>query len=92
MSDDPKITSLGELRAKQEGNAALWTPRDALVNALRDMDEGRVAPTALVVAMVMPRRTGTQDSRYYVSAPSLAMALGTMRLAEAHILKDGMGQ
>lgn len=42
--------SLAETRAMREDNARLWTPRDALVSLLRDIDAGKVDPYAIVIA------------------------------------------
>lgn len=37
--DHPK--SITEIKANKERDGSLWTPRDALINILRDIDEGR---------------------------------------------------
>lgn len=50
MSDDdfsqyPK--SVGEIKAEREFDGSLWTPRDALIDMLRAIDSGKIAPTEL---------------------------------------------
>jgi len=42
--------SLTETRAEQAGDGRLWTPRDALVSVLRDIDSGALKVGSLVVA------------------------------------------
>jgi len=33
--------SIAEIKADREGDGSLWTPRDALISLLREIDEGR---------------------------------------------------
>ena len=41
--------SITEIRADKAENGALWTPRDALVSLLREIDRGDCKPDALVI-------------------------------------------
>jgi len=41
--------SIAEVRAAQAGDGSIWTPRDALINTLRDLDEGKIEPTDLLI-------------------------------------------
>lgn len=41
--------TIGELRCDRSGNANDWTPRDALIKALRDLDSGDWKPNKLCI-------------------------------------------
>ena len=41
--------SIAELRSEKEGDAKLWTVRDALISLLRDIDSGEINPNAIVM-------------------------------------------
>lgn len=41
--------SLATKRAERAEDGRLWTPRDALIDALRDIDLGRLNPNVLVL-------------------------------------------
>lgn len=43
--------SITEIKADRAENGALWTPRDALVSLLRDIDRGDCKPTAIVICV-----------------------------------------
>jgi len=43
--------SITEIRADKASNAALWTPRDALISLLRDIDQGNIKPDAIVICV-----------------------------------------
>ena len=47
FSQHPK--SITEMRAEREEDAKIWTPRDALISALRDLDEGTIQTDTLLV-------------------------------------------
>ena len=52
--------STSEVRANREEDCRLWSPRDALISILRDIDEGKVAPDALICIY---RERGDDDAR-----------------------------
>jgi hypothetical protein len=47
FSNHPR--SIKELRSDKTQNGADWTPRDALIDMLREIDSGNVKPTAMVI-------------------------------------------
>lgn len=47
-SNHPK--SISEVKGDKTGLAEDWQPRDVLINILRQIDSGEIAPTALVVS------------------------------------------
>lgn len=44
-----KPNEFAERRAEDSGDCRLWTPRDALLAALRDLDKGEINPERLVI-------------------------------------------
>jgi hypothetical protein len=42
-------SSVQEKRAIEGRDARQWTPRDALINILRDIDQGKLNPYAMVI-------------------------------------------
>ena len=51
MSDDFKNypKSITELKSDRSNKASDWTPRDALIDVLRMIDSGEIAPSTLIV-------------------------------------------
>lgn len=47
FADYPK--SLAEIRSDRSQNSADWTPRDALIDLLRDIDSGKFNPKSLMI-------------------------------------------
>lgn len=50
------VINLGEEKRIRESyescDASAWTPRDVIVDLLRDIDTGKVAPTSLIVTWI----------------------------------------
>lgn len=82
MSDDQNFadhpTSLGEARAQRTGSGAQWTPRDALIAVLRDIDAGKVTIDALVCAYRIVEPDGGFSTGFAVSAPEADIAVAVM--------------
>lgn len=53
--------SINELKATKHSSASHWGPRDVLVSMLREIDNGRVNPDALVLIYHVPN--GSADVR-----------------------------
>lgn len=53
MDDDFSKTpqSIAEIRANRAEKASLWTPRDALISALRDIDNKTINPFVLFLVI-----------------------------------------
>ena len=73
--------SVSELRADKSDDASDWTPRDALITALRDIDSGECEPTCLIVVMghVMENYSNPPDC--YVSSPNKYITIGMLSMA-----------
>ena len=79
-ADAPK--SVGEARARKERDASKWTPRDALVSLLRDIDNGMVID-GLVMFYHRP-----EDNETFFSAATKTKreALGLVELGKHYML------
>jgi hypothetical protein len=70
MSDDYSKTpqSIAEIRANRSELASLWTPRDALISALRDVDGKKVNPfVAFIVLGNNDTESGGTYTRFWVA-------------------------
>lgn len=84
--------SLTHRKAEKAEDCSIWTPRDALLDVLRDIDSGKISPVSLVVAFSEHRDTTTHTRTGYRQAgPSSAMNIGTMEVAKAKILAGILG-
>lgn len=56
--------SIAEIKANRASKASLWTPRDALISALRDVDSGKLNPFVafIVLGNSDPETSGTYTS------------------------------
>ena len=77
-----KPNELAERRAQSESDCRLWTPADALLACLRDIESGEIDPESLVIHF-SKKVDGDRFYNYYASnvttmehAGLLAMALG----------------
>lgn len=60
--------TLTEIRAEKAGRA-IGTPRDALISLLRDIDEGIIEPSSLVIVFDTPKDEGDERaSTWYIAA------------------------
>jgi hypothetical protein len=71
FSNHPK--SVGEARSARTSDASDWTPRDVLIDVLRDIDAGRVRPDCLIV---VHRELG--KTSFAMATPDPLIALGLL--------------
>lgn len=68
MSNDNKEdfgkhpVSLAEVKAEKERDGRLWTPRDVLISLLRDIDNGVISPTTMVVVHKTVKKDDPRES------------------------------
>ena len=75
--------SVSELRSEKTNDAAVWTPRDALIAALRDIDGGKQEPNCLVIIMGMIDDSSIVMPVSYVSSPNKFVTAGLLSIALA---------
>jgi hypothetical protein len=76
-SQHPK--SLSEVRADKSRNGSDWTPRDVLIQTLRQIDSGELDPAAMIVVYShKPNPDAPSDNTmgFSVSSPDFLHSLG----------------
>lgn len=89
MSDEysnhpPSIT---EIKAERSSKSEDWTPRDALIKTLRDIDNGVRKPDSLIVMMI-EQEPDDMVVPYYSAAGTLVQVMATMALVKNVYLND----
>ena len=80
FKDHPK--SLNEARSDKSQNAKDWTPRDALIALLRDIDNKSEDIDALVIAFRRKGQTGKRSAGFYNASPDGIVSLGLLEGAK----------
>jgi hypothetical protein len=80
--------SVNEWRARRSGDAADWSPREALIAVLRSLDEGVLQPDALVVCYREQREHGSRSS-FVAACPDCTVMLGLLEAAKFRIWEGG---
>lgn len=83
--------SVAELKAQKERSASPWTPRDALISLLRDIDSRKIDPVSIVIVFdTMPLDgEGSASSTFYVaSVRGFHKAIGLLTFAR-HLMMKG---
>lgn len=62
--------SIGEVRSDRSNLAKDWTPREALVSMLRDIDSGKRNPEELMIITIEPDGESEMNVRYSRSGAS----------------------
>lgn len=86
-ADEP--ITITALRANKTDNGSHWTPRDALIDVLRQIDKGEISPDALCVVWCQKYETGGGFINYSSSADSGVTTLGLLARA-AYRVNVGM--
>lgn len=88
MSDgesfDNHPKSLAEVRSMKSQNGADWKPRDALIDMLRRIDAGEIAPDALVIGHCQFKGKTTQVC-FNAASPDIVTTLGLLEAVKAKI-------
>jgi hypothetical protein len=85
FTDHP--VSISEARASKEHDSRLWTPRDALINLLRDIDSGKVAPDALVCVYRATDEDGDLCTRYLNATQDIDIAVGLLARGQSLLMR-----
>jgi len=79
--------SLTEATAHKSADAAKWTPRDVLICALRDIDDGKMSPTCLIVGCAEIVDDDLINSNFFVATPNPLVTRGLLEITRSHISK-----
>lgn len=74
--------SVGEARSEASERASDWTPREALISMLRDIDSGKVKTDALVICF---RRPDGQKPGFVIASPDPLVTLGLLERTKFRI-------
>ena len=81
--------SITELRAAQTNQGRDWTPKDVLIDALRDVDAGHVKPKLLMVFWLEEKEDSAGHTMgYAISSPCKLQTIATLELVKQRYLDD----
>lgn len=81
--------SVNELRCLRSGNAADWSPRDVLIQVLRDIDAGVMHPDALIVSFREKVERGFCTS-FSASCPDSTVMIALLEQTKFRIWRDSL--
>lgn len=90
FSNYPK--SITEKRSEQERNAALWTPRDVLIDTLRALDAGEIEADALIVVHTKDKGNGVSLTKWASAGPNVIITLGMLTYAMHRITSQALDE
>ena len=76
FADAPQ--SVSELRSTKEHSGRLWTPRDALVSVLRDIDAGKIKVRNVAICLTTEADDGDVATEHVAAYKSRLELLGTV--------------
>lgn len=86
MPDDENFAnhpeSITALRAAKEHDGSKWTPRDALIAALRAIDNGVIAPDMLAIVHAGPRGIS-----YFNATPNIFELVGLLECGKLYVME-----
>lgn len=68
MDDFSDMRTLGAERSERSGRASDWTPRECLVELLREIDAGETTADHLIVAWRPMRKAGENENGHFLAA------------------------
>ena len=82
--------TVNEIRSDKTGNGSDWTPRDALIALLRDIDSGEIVLSAVFIAGISPASGPNGICPFFSCAASIPVeAMGMLELARDAYLRAG---
>lgn len=80
--------SIAEARADREDDCRSWTPRDALISLLRDLDSGKTRADALMCVYRERLPDGNTRTHFVNATPDIHTALGLLTAGHFKLLED----
>jgi hypothetical protein len=85
--DDKEPINLRYERARRSSNPEDWNPKDALLLALRDIENGLTAPTRIVIAMSEPcDDCKGVNTAWFIAGTDMQGAIGLLETAKHNML------
>ena len=87
MTDDysKHPPTISELRADKTGSSKDWTPRDAIIAALRDIDSGEVDPETLIIGYHDKKEN---RPRWYWAGPNRYTMVGVLAYLQHMVITE----
>lgn len=85
--DDAPV-SVSEIRASRSLSAADWSPRDCIVNMLRQIDSGELELDAVCIVY----SNTDNESGFQVSSPNLITTIGMLQLSTLRMTRFEPGK
>lgn len=83
------IKPLSAVRAKQQNDNKLITPRDTLQDVMHEIDEGGIEPESALVLLLNRGEDGTSyDTNFFVSNLSTSEILALLKVIETQVLQE----
>ena len=86
MTSEFRPDELAERRAQSESDCRLWTPADALLACLRDIESGEIDPENLVIHFSQ-KIDDDRTYNYYASNVTTMQHAGLLAMALARVTK-----
>lgn len=80
--------SLTEAMANRKHDSRLWTPRDALISLLRDIDSGLISPDALVAVCRTQDSDGGYHTTFVNATPDVHVAMGLLARGQFRLMEE----
>ncbi len=82
--------TINEIRSDKTQNGSDWTPRDALIALLRDIDSGKTTLSAVFIAgLVLGKDPNAVRPFFSAAGKNPAEVLGTIELARDSYVRAG---
>lgn len=78
--------SVAEIKSDRTDDPRVWTPRDALISLLREIDSGKVSPYSIAILFASRESDRATNFSYRISSPGIAETLGLIEGAKFLIL------
>ena len=92
MDDHGGTVSLAARRAALAGDCKLWTPADALRDALKDIEAGTIAPEQMVIHLFEETEDARWRHHYYAAGVTYQEHVALLEMAKAATLEDWRGR
>lgn len=84
-ADAPR--SFLEARSEKLADSSVWTPRDALISVLRQLDAGEMVPRELIVVWTEEQGDKTFNVNSVIACPTTLTSVGLLTVAVHDLLK-----
>lgn len=85
--------TIGEIKSDKTGSSSDWTPRDALISALRDIDSGTIKPEHCLIIFGKVDENGATHTNFYNCTPNRYILMGLLEDHKRRLtVRDATGE